>query len=68
MKKPCKLGPPAGTILSGQQPYSEYRQQPSLFGPCAAVILSSQHPNCSLVHSGTHSTNICLDLVLVILN
>jgi len=54
---PCRLGPLAGTILSGQQPYSEYKQQPSLFGPCAAVVLSSQHPNCSLAHAGKHSTN-----------
>jgi len=55
---PCKLGPLAGTILSGQQPYWELRQQPSLFGPCAAVILSSQHPNCSLAHADKHSRNI----------
>lgn len=55
---PCRLGPLAGTILSGQQPYWEYRQQPSLFGPCAAVVLSSQHPNCSLAHADKHSRNI----------
>jgi len=43
--------------LSGQQPYWEYKQQPSLFGPCAAVVLSSQHPNCSLAHADKHSRN-----------
>jgi len=58
LKIPCRLGPLAGTILSGQQPYWELKQQPSLFGPCAAVILSSQHPNCSLAHADKHSGNI----------
>lgn len=52
---PCKLDPFAGNILSGQQPYWEDKQHPSLFGPCAAVVLSSQHPNCSFAHDGTQS-------------
>jgi len=64
---PCRFDPLAGIILSGQQPYWVYKQQPIWFGPCAAVILSSQHPNCSLAHGGTQSKNLLTDYISNIL-
>jgi len=54
--------------LSGQQPYWEYKQHPSLLGPCAAVVLSSQHPNCSLAHADKHSRKISDTYVKYLLN
>lgn len=52
--------------MSGQQPYSVLKQQPSPVGPWAGVTLSGQHPNGSLWHGAQTASPHLAGLAVVV--